>query len=346
MDATTVEKVSLSSWVDRDQRDQIGRVREIFVAPDVNAGVVREWHFASVELSAPPDWLKVGGAVSWSYSALRTQQVGETTRILRALINEISILSPSTRPPVRPRVRLASPGYVHRKRFLPQIAPPPATSSTSQGRSSAGPESAASLQCAEVPLALRGEVLSGEFASRYRYFRPTRGRWFASRRTVTVMCLPPSLSGSPTPVTIQFTPLRGSLSPALKTKGVSQYSGRLSGKKIASFRGIAPAFPPARRGGREWSRRGRSFLRQSVRAQSARCPSPLSKGRLSGGGCVLRPPGGPVDLDRYTHPSSARVSTRSSAMSGPASGNSSTETCVTVVSFTGSSFLSCWSVSL
>jgi hypothetical protein len=85
-------------FINHDRGRPIGRVREIFIAADVNAGVVRDWYFASAEIPDPPAWLKVSGAVSWSYFALRTQQVGETTRILRALISEISILSPATRP--------------------------------------------------------------------------------------------------------------------------------------------------------------------------------------------------------------------------------------------------------
>jgi hypothetical protein len=85
-------------FVDHDRGRPIGRVREIFIAPDVNAGVLRDWYFASTEIPDPPAWLKVGGAVSWSYSAMRTQQVGETKRVLRALLNEISVLSPSTAP--------------------------------------------------------------------------------------------------------------------------------------------------------------------------------------------------------------------------------------------------------
>ena len=85
--------------VDHDDSRQVGTVREIFIAPDVNGGVVQDWYFASVELTEPaPGWLKRNGGVSWSHYALRTQEIGETTRLLRGLIKEISILTPSTQP--------------------------------------------------------------------------------------------------------------------------------------------------------------------------------------------------------------------------------------------------------
>lgn len=92
--------------VDHDMSRRIGTVREIFVAPDVTGGVVREWHFASCELSDPPGWLKRNGGVSWAWIPLQEQDVNGTTRLLRGLIDEISVLTPSAKP-AEPCARVA-----------------------------------------------------------------------------------------------------------------------------------------------------------------------------------------------------------------------------------------------
>jgi hypothetical protein len=84
--------------VNHDPGRQVGTVREIYIAPTVDGGVVRDWYFASVRLDDPPDWLARHGAVSWGYKALQTQDVKGSLRLLRALITEVSILSPSTAP--------------------------------------------------------------------------------------------------------------------------------------------------------------------------------------------------------------------------------------------------------
>ena len=76
-------------------------MREIFVAPDYKGG---DWYWASVEIADPPGWLKRDGGVSWSYNALRTQDVNGVTRLLRGIIHEIS-LSPTVKP-AEPRARV------------------------------------------------------------------------------------------------------------------------------------------------------------------------------------------------------------------------------------------------
>ena len=67
-------------------------MRDLFIGPDVNGGVVRDWYFASVDLTDPPGWLRRNSGVSWSHIALRTRAVGEMLRLLRGVITEVSIL--------------------------------------------------------------------------------------------------------------------------------------------------------------------------------------------------------------------------------------------------------------
>lgn len=85
--------------IDHDRGRRIGTVREIFTAPDVAGGVVQDWYFAAVDLTdAAHGWVKRGGAVSWKHIPLREQAVGETTRLLRGIVREVSILAPGTEP--------------------------------------------------------------------------------------------------------------------------------------------------------------------------------------------------------------------------------------------------------
>jgi hypothetical protein len=91
--------------VDHNEANMVGRVRELFIAPDVAGGVTQDWYMASCELDSPPGWLKRNGGVSWSYKTLRAQDVRGSTRLLRALISELSILTPATEP-AEPRARV------------------------------------------------------------------------------------------------------------------------------------------------------------------------------------------------------------------------------------------------
>ena len=84
--------------VDHDKTRQVGTVRELSIFLDVTGGVVRDWYYAHCELTDDPSRLKRGGGVSWAWNPLQEQDVNGTTRILRGLITEVSILSPSTQP--------------------------------------------------------------------------------------------------------------------------------------------------------------------------------------------------------------------------------------------------------
>jgi hypothetical protein len=57
--------------VNHDPGRRVGTVREIYIAPTVDGGVVRDWYFASVRLDDPPDWLARNGAVSWGTRRFR-----------------------------------------------------------------------------------------------------------------------------------------------------------------------------------------------------------------------------------------------------------------------------------
>ncbi|HUP50872.1 MAG TPA: hypothetical protein VM198_00245 [Longimicrobiales bacterium] len=93
----TIRDEPIPVLVDHDPDRRVGTVRELYIAPDVVAGLVQEWYFASVELDAPPGWLKRNGGVSWACRSLQAQDVRGSTRLLRGLIDEVSVLSPSVR---------------------------------------------------------------------------------------------------------------------------------------------------------------------------------------------------------------------------------------------------------
>ena len=137
-----IEKIRLDEptpvVINHDMDRQVGTVREIYTAPSVDGGHVRDWFYASCEITDPPGWLKVNGGVSWSYRTLQRQDVNGTERLLRALIDEISILTPSTRP-AEPLARgCSSSPQPRRRRSRPPIAPSPARSSTTRPARSSG----------------------------------------------------------------------------------------------------------------------------------------------------------------------------------------------------------------
>ena len=79
--------------VDHSMDRRVGVVREMFTDTDTDG---RRWNFASVTLDPnPPEWLKRGTPVSWSYKAFGTREAhwgSKTTHITDAFILEISVL--------------------------------------------------------------------------------------------------------------------------------------------------------------------------------------------------------------------------------------------------------------
>ena len=79
--------------VDHNMDRRVGVVREMFTDMDTDA---RRWNFASVTLDPnPPEWLKRGTAVSWSYKVFGQREAfwgSKTKHITGAFIEEISVL--------------------------------------------------------------------------------------------------------------------------------------------------------------------------------------------------------------------------------------------------------------
>lgn len=93
--------------VDHDRERVIGHAREMYVREDVDYGTrLRNWWFASCEITDAPGWLKREGGVSWSYKPLHTRTIADTTVIESCLIEEISVLAPATKP-AEPLARVA-----------------------------------------------------------------------------------------------------------------------------------------------------------------------------------------------------------------------------------------------
>ena len=90
--------------MNHETENVIGRVEQLYVADALDGTIIRPWWFASVELDDPvPEWIERGRGVSWSYFPLQAQDVNGSQRIVRAIVDEISILSPG----VEARDRLA-----------------------------------------------------------------------------------------------------------------------------------------------------------------------------------------------------------------------------------------------
>ena len=118
--------------IDHDLDRQVGTVRWIAVWDDVVDGtLVAPWYFASCDITDPPGWLKRGGSVFWSHKHLHSMEIAGTTMLRKALIVEISILSPSTEPaePVGPR----RPRPQNHRRRAPIASPSVTRSTASRG---------------------------------------------------------------------------------------------------------------------------------------------------------------------------------------------------------------------
>ena len=91
--------------VDHNMDRRIGVVREMFTDMDTDG---RRWNFASVTLDPnPPEWLKRGTPVSWSYKAFGTREAAWGSgieHITDAFILEISVLL--SKKPAEPLARV------------------------------------------------------------------------------------------------------------------------------------------------------------------------------------------------------------------------------------------------
>jgi hypothetical protein len=74
---------------------RIGLVRQIFRHADVGV----DWHAALVDLTDPlPSWLRVGTGASFSYIPLSRTEHNGCERVLRAVIRELTLTSPTHEP--------------------------------------------------------------------------------------------------------------------------------------------------------------------------------------------------------------------------------------------------------
>jgi hypothetical protein len=81
--------------VDHDHDRPIGLVHELLEHTDADGS----WHAALVSLDeSVPGWVKRGSAASFAIATVERQQIGDTTRVLRGLVFEVSVLSPGVKP--------------------------------------------------------------------------------------------------------------------------------------------------------------------------------------------------------------------------------------------------------
>ncbi|MGZ4391715.1 MAG: hypothetical protein ACXVRK_06300 [Gaiellaceae bacterium] len=88
--------------VDHDTGRLAGIVDELVELPDTDG----TWVAARCTISDPPDWLRRGTKASFEYRTLVKRQVNGWPCVSRALVSEVSILSPG-RTPVEARAQVA-----------------------------------------------------------------------------------------------------------------------------------------------------------------------------------------------------------------------------------------------
>jgi hypothetical protein len=84
-----------SFLVDHDRGHEVGAVIELVEFPDVDGN----WLAARCKVDAPPTWLEQGKTkASFSYAVAQSQRIGDWTRVLRGVLNEVSLLAPGVAP--------------------------------------------------------------------------------------------------------------------------------------------------------------------------------------------------------------------------------------------------------
>jgi hypothetical protein len=88
--------------VDHEDGRKVGSVDELLEFPDTDG----DWLVARCTVTEPPEWLRQGTTkASVGLASLSRQKVGAWERVLRGLVSEVSILSPSVQPR-EPRARV------------------------------------------------------------------------------------------------------------------------------------------------------------------------------------------------------------------------------------------------
>jgi hypothetical protein len=81
--------------VNHDRTREVGSVLELLELPDTDGN----WLAARCRVDAPPTWLEQGKTkASFSYAVARSQRIGGWVRVLRGVLNEVSLLAPGVAP--------------------------------------------------------------------------------------------------------------------------------------------------------------------------------------------------------------------------------------------------------
>jgi hypothetical protein len=81
--------------INHDRAREIGSVLALVELPDVDGN----WLAARCKVDAPPTWLEQGKTkASFSYAVARSQRIGDWVRVLRGVLNEVSLLAPGVAP--------------------------------------------------------------------------------------------------------------------------------------------------------------------------------------------------------------------------------------------------------
>jgi hypothetical protein len=80
--------------INHDRTREIGSVLELLELPDTDGN----WLAARCRVDAPPSWLRQGTKASFAWATAQSQQIGDWTRILRGVLNEVSLLAPGVAP--------------------------------------------------------------------------------------------------------------------------------------------------------------------------------------------------------------------------------------------------------
>jgi hypothetical protein len=86
---------SVPLLIDHDKDREVGVVREIVEWENTDG----PWFIARATVTHRPEWLKAFRTkASFGYANVERQEIGDWGRVLRALVTEVSLLSPAAKP--------------------------------------------------------------------------------------------------------------------------------------------------------------------------------------------------------------------------------------------------------
>lgn len=80
--------------IDHDDDQEVGRIVDLLRFDDAHG----RWHWAKCEIDRPPEWLRRGTKASICFSALQRGEAANRGIVRRAIVREVSILSPGVKP--------------------------------------------------------------------------------------------------------------------------------------------------------------------------------------------------------------------------------------------------------